>query len=374
MSVDIVSDWLRVIHDRYPPAQAADWDNVGLQVGDPAWPVERVLVTLDVTGEVVEEAADGPPTLVVAHHPLLFRPLTSVTPATASGRVALAAARAGVAVTAAHTNLDVAQDGAGTSTPVADVLELSDRRPLTTETHGGERAKLVTFVPPEALTAVIDGVSAAGAGRIGDYERCTFRVAGTGTFRPTQGADPYSGEGIGQDAEEDEFRLEVELPTSRIGAVVAALQQAHPYDEVAYDLVPMLDGAEVGFGVVGSLPDVQRLSDLAERIRERLPAPHLRVAGDPDRQVRTVAAAGGAGDGLIGAAMAAGVDVYVTGDLRHHVTLDALEQGLALIDAGHHATEAAAMPAFGARIEQDARERGLAAPVVASTVATVPWR
>ncbi len=374
MQAEIVADWLRVLHGRYPPAQAADWDNVGLQVGDPAWPVERVLVTLDVTSQVIAEAADGPPTLVVAHHPLLFRPLKSVTPASAAGRVALAAARAGVAVTAAHTNLDVAQDGAGTSTPVADALSLTDRRPLTAETRDGERVKLVTFVPPEALTTVIDGVSAAGAGRIGDYERCTFRVAGTGTFRPMEGADPYSGEGIGQDAEEDEYRLEVELPTARIGAVVRGLQQAHPYDEVAYDLVPLLDGAEVGFGVVGSLPEVQPLSAVATRIREGLPAPHLRVAGDPDRPVRTVAAVGGAGDGLIGAAIAAGVDVYVTGDLRHHVTLDALEQGMALIDAGHHATEAAAMPAFAERLERDARGQGLAAPVVASEVATVPWR
>lgn len=374
MASETVGDWLEVVHARYPTAQAADWDNPGLQVGDPAWPVERVLVALDVTGEVVAEAADGPPTLVLAHHPVLFRPLTSLTPASAAGRTALAAARAGVAVAAAHTNLDVAQDGTGTSQPIADVLGLTAQRSLTTETRGGARVKLVTFVPPEALEPVIDGVSAAGAGRIGDYERCTFRVAGTGTFRPTEGADPYSGEGIGEDAEEDEYRLEVELPSASVGAVVAALQASHPYDEVAYDLVPLLDGAQVGFGVVGALPAPRPLSAVAEQLRAELPAPHLRVAGDPDRSVQRVAAAGGAGDGLIGAALAAGVDVYITGDLRHHVTLDALEQGLALIDAGHHATELAAMPRFSARIEQDARRQGLRAAVVASRTTTVPWR
>lgn len=370
---DTVAAWLTLVHDLYPPAQAASWDHVGLQVGDPAWPVERVLVSLDVTGAVVDEAAAGPPTLVLAHHPLLFRPLTSLTPSTASGRTALAAARHGVAVAAAHTNLDVARDGAGTSGPVARVLELGEVRPLTTELREGERLKLVTFVPPEAVDAVLDAVSAAGAGRIGDYERCSFRVRGTGTFRPLAGADPYSG-AVGEDAAEDEYRVELELPRRLAGAVVRALQAAHPYEEVAYDLVPLTDGATVGFGLVGRLPEPARLSEVAARLRDALPAPHLRYAGDPDREVETVAAVGGAGDGLIGAALGAGADVYVTGDLRHHVTLDAMEQGLALIDAGHHATEVAALPAWVERLRDGARERGLTAPVVASTVPTVPWR
>jgi hypothetical protein len=253
-------------------------------------------------------------------------------------------------------------------------LELADVAPLTTELRDGERCKLVTFVPPEAVDAVLDAVAAAGAGRIGAYERCSFRVRGTGTFRPLAGADPYSGQGIGADAEEDEFRVELELPTGRAGAVVRALLAAHPYDEVAYDLVPLLDGATVGFGRTGRLPTPTPLAEVAARLRDRLPAPHLRYAGDPDRPVRTVAVVGGAGDSLLPAALAAGVDVYVTGDLRHHVTLDALAQGLALIDAGHHATEVAAMPAWIDRLRAGARDRALIAPVVASSVSTVTWR
>jgi dinuclear metal center YbgI/SA1388 family protein len=370
---DRVGDWMALVHDRYPPAQAASWDHVGLQVGDPAWPVARVLLTLDVTAEVIEEAADGPPTLVLAHHPLLFRPLASLTPSTASGRTALLAASHRVAVAAAHTNLDVARDGAGTSDPVARVLGLQDVRPLTTELRDGETLKLVTFVPPEAVDGVLDALADAGAGRIGDYERCSFRVRGTGTFRPGAGAHPYSGT-VGEDAAEDEFRLELELPRRRAGAVVAALQAAHPYEEVAYDLVPLVDGAEVGFGVLGTLPSPQPLAAVADTVRTGLPAPHLRYAGDPDREVRTVAAVGGAGDSLIGAAAGAGADVYVTGDLRHHVTLDALELGLSLIDAGHHATEVAALPSWRERLTEEATGRGLSATVVASSVPTVPWR
>lgn len=370
--VDTVADWLALLHDRYPPHHAAAWDHVGLQVGDPVWPVERVVVSLDVTSRVVADAADGPATLVLAHHPLLFRPLASVTPDTASGRVALAAASAGVAVAAAHTNLDVTDDGAGTSDPVARVLDLQDVAPLTTEVGESRRVKVVTFVPDGHVDTVMDAVAAEGAGRIGDYDLCSFRVAGTGTFRAGAGASPHVGE-VGRLHREPETRLEVELPRKRVGAVVRALLAVHPYEEVAYDVVPLLDVDGHGYGRVGTLPSPLPLRALAARIRDGLPAPHLRYAGEPDRLVRRVATVGGAGDGLIGAALAGGADVYVTGDLRHHVTLDALEQGLALVDAGHHATEVAALPRWIERLDVAARHRHLQAPVIASSVDTVPW-
>ncbi len=152
-----------------------------------------------------------------------------------------------------------------------------------------------------------------------------------------------------------------------------ALLAAHPYEEVAYDLHPTLAGAEVGFGRVGTLPQPLTLRALAARIRDELPAPHLRFAGNPDRTVRTVATVGGSGDSLIGAALGAGADVFVTGDLKHHVVLDALELGLALVDAGHHATEDAAMPAWRDRLEEAATARGLTARLVRSATRTAPW-
>jgi dinuclear metal center YbgI/SA1388 family protein len=369
---DTVGDWVRLVADLYPPAQAADWDAVGLHVGDPTWPVERVLVSLDVTSAVVEEAAAEPHTLVLAHHPLLFRPLARLTPATAAGRTALLAAGHQVAVAAAHTNLDVTNDGAGTSDPVARVLDLGQLRPLTSELRDAAMLKLVTFVPPEAVEGVLDAVSAAGAGVDGEYERCSFRVRGTGTFRPVGDADPYAGE-YGQDNAVDEFRLEVQVPKGRAGAVVRALLAAHPYEEVAYDLFATVTGVEVGFGRIGTLPEPLLLRELAARIRAGLPAPHLRAAGDPDRVLRTVAVVGGSGDSLIGAALAAGADVLVTGDLKHHVVLDALELGLALVDAGHHATEAAALPAWIERLGAAASSRGLEARLVPSATPTTPW-
>ncbi len=370
--MDTVSDWIDLVHGSYPPTDAADWDRVGLQVGDPSWEVERVLVALDVTSEVVAEAADGPLTLVLAHHPLLFQPLERLTPETAAGRIALAAAGARVAVLAAHTNLDVAVDGAGTSDPVADLLDLDGAVPLRPDHREADEVKLVTFVPASHVDAVLDALAAAGAGVIGDYVRCSFRVGGTGTFRPGAGTDPYAGS-VGEDNEEAEDRLEIVVPRHRLAAAVRALVAAHPYEEVAYDVHPLVRGGTVGLGRLGRLPRPTRLGELADRIRAELPAPHLRAAGDPQREVERVAVVGGAGASLIAAARGAGADVLVTGDLKHHEVLDALELGLALIDAGHHATEAAAMPAWIERLRGAAGDRGLAAEVVASAVGTTPW-
>lgn len=369
---DTVADWLGLVHDRYPPATAAGWDRVGLQVGDPSWPVARVLVSLDVTGAVVDEAADGPPTLVLAHHPLLFRPLDALTPRTAAGKVALAAARAGVAVAAAHTNLDVAADGTGTSDPVMRVLGIDVHEPLTSEARESYEVKLVTFVPSDHVDPVLDALVGAGAGVIGDYERCSFRAPGTGTFRPRPGTHPYSGD-VGADNAEVEDRLEIVVPRSRLGPAIGALRRAHPYEEVAFDVYPLVGHADLGFGRVGDLAEPMALRDLAERVHTFLPAPHLRYAGAPDAPVRRVAAVGGSGDALVPAAMSAGADVLVTGDLKHHPTLEALELGLAVVDAGHHATEVAALPAWMERLSSDASHRGLAAELLASSVDTSPW-
>ncbi|MEX0831916.1 MAG: Nif3-like dinuclear metal center hexameric protein [Nitriliruptoraceae bacterium] len=372
--VDTVGGWTALVEAAYPASDAATWDNVGLQVGDPTWPVERVLVALDVTSAVLDEAAENSHTLIVAHHPLLFRPLSRLTPSTASGKLALNAASRRIAVTAAHTNLDVAADGAGTSVPIGDVLELTERRPLVVAApRTAGRVKLVTFVPNEALEAVIDALADAGAGRIGDYERCSFRVVGTGTFTPAGDAHPYTG-AVGQANEVAEYRLEMEVPRCDVAHVLIALEEAHPYEEAAYDLVPLVDVTPRGIGLVGSLPTPTPLGDIAEQLRLRLPAPHLRFCGDPSRLMSTVACVGGAGDSHIDDAINAGADVYITGDLRHHVTLDAQEMELSLIDAGHHATEVAAMPAFADRLVHWRSLQGLAAPVIVSRTPTVPWR
>ena len=370
---DQVAQWLDVLHAAFPPGDAEAWDTVGLQVGDPADPVDAVLVCLDVTPATLAEAEAQGASLVVAHHPLFFRPLERLTPGSATGRLVLQAARAGLAVAAAHTNFDVAAEG--TTEPIQRLLGMTDARPLTKT--GGGYAKVVVFVPVEATAAVMAAGFSSGAGGIGEYDECSFRVSGTGTFRPSDTANPAVGE-RGRRNEVAEDRVEMVVPTERTSAVVAAVTAAHPYEEAALDVYPLAGvgpGAAPpkGLGRIGDLATPMTVAEAARRLREGLPSPLLRAAGDPDRIVTRVAACGGAGDSLIGAAQAAGADLYVTGDLRHHVATDALTMGMALIDAGHYATEAAALPALVKRLTDGATERGLSARLLASSVSTEPW-
>lgn len=379
MRIDRVEQWVQLVEQLWPERDAESWDAVGLQVGDPADPVRAVLVCLDVTDAALDEAAGRGADLLLAHHPLLFRPLARLTTATPPGRLALRAARERVAVLAAHSNLDVAVPG--TSDPVARILGLHDVRPLRPLRPAGggldpEQVKLVTFVPVEHTLAVIAAAAAAGAGHIGGYDECSFRVTGTGTFRPGPGTSPAVGE-RGRRTEVTEDRLEVVVPRAGLAAVVEAVRAAHPYEEVAWDAYPLVPpppaGRARGLGLVGVLPQRRKLVDIADALAVELPSPHLRVVGDLDRAVTRVAACGGAGDALIGDAVAAGVDLYVTGDLRHHPALDAAASGLALIDAGHAATEAAALPVVVEALGAAARERGLSARLLASDVVTAPW-
>ena len=370
---DHVAVWVDLVHSAYPSGDAADWDQVGLHVGAPDDVVTGVLVCLDVTEAVVDEAVDLGANLVLAHHPLLFRPLSRLTPDTAAGRIALHAARRGVAILAAHTNFDAAIGG--TSDPVVELLQLTDVRPLE-PLRGPSPFKIVTFVPSEATDVVLDAMGSAGAGVIGEYTTCSFRTPGTGTFRPSSVANPAIGERNELNAVAED-RLEMVVDADAISAVVAALRAAHPYEEVAYDIVPLANRtAQVqgkGLGRIGNLPQPRSLAAIARLIGERLPSPHLRLAGKPEVNVQRVAVCGGAGDALISTARSAGAELYVTGDLRHHPTLDALTQGLALIDAGHYWTETAALPAMSQRLADLASRRGLHARLLASTVRTDPW-
>jgi dinuclear metal center YbgI/SA1388 family protein len=371
---DTVADWVALTDRHWPERDAEGWDRAGLQVGDPAAAVDTVLVCLDVTREVLDEAEAAGAQLVLAHHPLLLRGLERLTPDTAPGALALRAARAGIALLAAHTNFDGAEGG--TSDPVVALLGLRDVRPLVPPRFGdlGQQVKLVTFVPAEHTAAVLDAMSAAGAGQIGEYAACSFRVAGTGTFRPSERANPAVGE-RGKLNEEPEDRLEMVLPRGRAAEVVAALRGAHPYEEVAFDLVPLVALPESGKGLgrVGDLAEPMTLRAAARLLAGGLPSSFLRTAGDPDRLLRRIAVCGGAGDSLIGAALASGADCFVTGDLRHHPALDALTMGMTLIDAGHYPTEAAALPHLLGTLRDGASRAGLRARLVASAIRTEPW-
>jgi dinuclear metal center YbgI/SA1388 family protein len=332
-------DVLAVLDELYDPRTAASWDAVGLVCGDPDQPVRRVLFAVDPVTAVAEEARAFGADLLVTHHPLFLRPVHGVPATTAKGRVVHRLLTAGCALLVAHTNADVARPGV--SDALAAALGLPAGEPIEPD-PGPALDKVVTFVPHAQAQAVLDALAAAGAGAIGDYDRCAFTVEGTGTFRPLAGAHPTIGQ-VGAVETVPETRLEMVLPRARRAAVLAALRATHPYEEPAFDVHELAaEPSACGIGRICELPAAEPLSAFTERVLRGLPrtAAGVRVAGDPDRPVRRVAVCGGAGDSLFGAVAAAGVDAYLTSDLRHHPASEALENGgPALVDVAHWAGE-----------------------------------
>lgn len=323
----------------YPPSLAESWDAVGLVCGDPDDEVRTALVCVDVNDAVVEQALESGADLIVAHHPLLLRGVESVAASTPKGRLIHRLITGGCALYSAHTNADKVRGGV--SDALADALGVHDTVPLAPEPVA-PLDKWVVMVPEGSADQVTEAMFRAGAGAIGDYRDCMWSVVGTGQFLPVDGADPTIG-AVGDLTRVDEERVELVAPRGLRARVLTALRSAHPYEEPAFDVfVQAALDSDVGLGRVGRLAAPMTLREFTEHAARALPrAPWgIRGAGDPQTPITTVAVCGGAGDSLIGAAAAAGADVYVTGDLRHHVVDEALRAGgPALIDAGHWATE-----------------------------------
>ncbi|MFQ5514303.1 MAG: Nif3-like dinuclear metal center hexameric protein [Myxococcota bacterium] len=329
-----VGELLDRIGERVPWGKAAGWDPVGLQIGDPRAPVARIALCHEVGEAVVAAVTEERPDLLISYHPLLFRPTrTLVAGASSEGR-ALRLARAGIALAVVHTSYDVVRGGAADA--LAEALDLVGTQgfgPL----RGGESSKLVTFVPEAAADRVLDALTNAGAGRIGAYTHCSFRSEGIGTFFAGAGTDPALGR-KGELNREPELRLELTVPGEVRDRVVAALLEAHPYEEPAYDVYERWGDAGL-VGRVGVLEAPLSLAELAQCVRKTLGDSPLRVAGDPGRPVSRVAVAPGSGQELLPEAHGSGADVFVSGDLAHHAVREALDRGLAVIDAGHVPTE-----------------------------------
>jgi len=325
-----------------------------------------VHLAVDPVETVVDEAIATGAQLLVTHHPLFLGGTTSVAATTAKGRVVHRLIAAGVGLHVAHTNADVANPGV--SDALAGALELHDVEPLR-EQPGDPHDKLVTFAPPEAVDGLLDALSAAGAGVIGDYTRCGFLGDGVGTFRPGDASHPTVG-APGRVERTPEVRLEMAMPRRRRAAVVRALLAAHPYEEPAFDVFELATpAADRGLGRIGSLSAPMPLRDFTAHVAGRLPrtAWGVRAAGEPSRVVRRVAVCGGSGGELAAIAAALGADALVTSDLKHHSTSEAVaDTGLALVDAAHWATE-------WPWLQQAATELATTVETSVSTIVTDPW-
>jgi len=319
-----------------PPHLAEAWDNIGLLVGSPVQNIERVLVGLDVTPQLLNQAIEQRVNLIITHHPLIFKALTSLRTDRYPGKLLAQLVKADIALFAAHTNLDAA--AGGVSDVLAARLGLRDIR-LLAPGQGERLFKLVVFVPESHVEAVRAAITAAGAGHIGNYSHCTFQTSGVGTFMPLAGTNPFIGK-PGNLEYVSECRLETVLP-ERLGAkVVSAMLKAHPYEEVAYDLFSISGSlAGSGLGRVGVLPEPISLGELTVNVKTALGLAHIRLAGEAGQSVKVVAVCGGSGGSLLHQAKEAGTDVFITGDVKYHEAQEARELGLIIIDAGHYHTE-----------------------------------
>jgi dinuclear metal center YbgI/SA1388 family protein len=334
-----LADLIGIMDAAYPPALAEDWDSVGLVCGDPAESVNRVLLAVDATEAVVHEAIAWSAQALVVHHPLLLRGVDTVGAHTAKGALIHRLIRAGCALFTAHTNADSADPGV--SDALADALGLTGATPLEPASMGA-LDKWVVMVPEGRTAAVQAAMFEAGAGLVGDYRECSWRVSGTGQFRPLPGANPAIG-AVGELESVTEERVEMVADRQRRTKVLAALRTAHPYEEPAFDVFELVDiPGRTGLGRVARLDRPESLREFTERVRAGLPATSwgVRAAGDPDAVVQTVAVCGGAGDSLLDVVARLGVDVYVTADLRHHPADEHLRRGgPALVDVAHWASE-----------------------------------
>lgn len=333
-----LSEITRALDTACPGSMAADWDNVGLHVGDTDAEIRRIMVALDADLPTIEHAIDAEIGLLVTHHPLFRQPPTRMTMQDPDGRRVSLAVRAGLAVYSLHTNFDAIPGGV--SDVLADRLGLRDTRVLSTV---GSLRKIVVFVPEEHVEAVFAAMSDAGAGRIGAYRACSFRVAGKGTFTAPADSHPALGK-AGRANVVDEVRLETTSPAERLEAIIGAMIGAHPYEEIAYDVYTLdASRSDIGLGRLGINPEPATLEQFAAVCAKRLGTATVKYAGPPDTRIVRVAVCGGSGGGLIEASVASLADVLVSGDLRYHDAQKALALGLALVDAGHDGTEAPAV-------------------------------
>lgn len=363
-------DVVDLLHGWYPPATADDWDRVGLVHGDTAQPVARVMLAVDATLEVAQDAVAWGADLLVVHHPLFLQGVHGFTTETPKGRTLMTLARGGCALLAAHTNAD--QAAGGVSEAMALALGLEDLRPVL-PAPAAPLDKLTVYVPAADADRVRAALAEAGAGSVGAYEHASFSSVGEGRFRPLPGARPAIGT-VGQFEVTSEVNIEVVMPRSRRSEVVGAMLAVHPYEEVAYDVAEIVDAGVglTGTGRIGTVAETT-LRDFADVVARTLPATAqgVRVAGDPDRVVRRVALCGGAGDFLLDRVRGSDADVYVTSDLRHHPAGEFLEHdGPALVDVAHWAAEWTWLPVLEKRLRA---ALGDTVETRVSTRSTDPW-
>lgn len=317
-----------------PPSLAESYDNVGLIVGDPNAECTGILINLDVTESLIDEAIARGANLVVTHHPIWFGPRKRLNGEDYVSRIIIKAIKADVGLLACHTNLDNVRHGVNRK--IGEVMGVTGMRILKPKRD--LIRKLSVYTPQTTAGQVRDALFAAGAGQIGNYQEASFSLEGTGTFRPMPGANPAIGE-VGERASVDETLIEVIFPDYLQGQVLNAMRNAHPYEVPAYQVVQTIgSNPEVGSGMIGKLPKPMGKAEFLAHVKKEFKCGGIRYADFPGETIETVAWCGGAGSFLTGTAIRAGADAFVTGDITYHKYFDN-EDSILLMDIGHYESE-----------------------------------
>ncbi len=329
-----IAQILSVLEEYAPLPLQDSFDNAGLQIGDTSQPVTGILLCLDVTEEIIDEALELECNLIISHHPLLFKPLKSITGKTYIERCVAKACKHNLTIYSAHTNLDNAQGGV--SHKIAEKIGLQNIRILSPQKDN--LLKLSTFVPHSHADIVRNALFNAGAGHIGNYDQCSFNLNGEGTFRAQRGADPYVGEPE-QFHVEPEVKIETILPSYKKTTVLRALLASHPYEEPAYDFVPLANEWNfAGAGVVGELPLPEDEASFLHRLKQLFQLQSLQHSTLRGKEIREVAICGGSGAFLLPEAMAYGADIFITGEAKYNDYYDTGNRILLAV-IGHYESE-----------------------------------
>lgn len=329
-----IAQIIQVLEELAPPSYQESYDNAGLITGNAASDCTGIICTLDATEEVILEAKNKGCNLVVAHHPIIFNGLKKITGKNYVERAVIAAIKNDIAIYAIHTNLDNLLQGVNGK--MADKLGLDNRKVLLHKPTS--LMKLYTFVPQEHADKVREAIFKAGGGNIGNYSECSFSIKGTGTFKPGEGTNPHTGE-AGKREVTNEEKIEVIFPAYLKEKLVNAMTEAHPYEEVAYDLIALDNNfQEVGSGLIGELKEEMDERDFLQLVKSEFNLQVIRHTRLLGRKVKKIALCGGAGSFLIKNALLAGADFYITSDIKYHEFFDT-ETKLVIADIGHFESE-----------------------------------
>jgi dinuclear metal center YbgI/SA1388 family protein len=346
-----VRDIADAIDGIVPLKLAQDWDNVGLLIGDPRQSVKNILLTIDITSAVLAEAKRLRTDLIISYHPVIWDGLKKITAHGPPG-VVYDLIRSKISVFSIHTALDSAAGGVNDG--LAEMIGIKDGKPIGdyVESPAGENYKLVVFIPVEAVEKVADAIFAAGAGGIGNYSHCSFQAQGQGSFLPLEGARPAIGK-KGKVEKVAEVRFETIVPAAKLADCVAALKKAHPYETPAFDCYRLYNEQEgFGLGRIGKLEKPMRVQQIIQRVKKHTGAKAFGIVGDQKRLVRAAAVCAGSCGKIINLVIAAGADLYLTGELKHHHALAAQEAGLTCICLSHTVSERFILKKFAKQLQK----------------------